>query len=211
MNHDPADYLTSAEAVQAFLADAFAADDTGNPMLRPSALAIALRALVRLGSPVTTTPSDSTMAQPVPWERRFANYDGKGDPQIQSMHAELAEWRARGRICVAVKPIRTEADHAAALARIETLLTMVEPEAERDSPEGDELELLSIVIHDYECQRWPLPDPWFEQVEAHCKLVGVPFDPLDPELTIASLIIQHGCQVAQVLGVASGTDRPEQP
>jgi hypothetical protein len=147
---DPADYLTSAEAVQAFVADAFAADDTGNPMLRPSALAIALRAMVRLGPPVTTTPSDSVMALPVPWEDRFANYDGKGDPQIQSMHAELAEWRARACGAV-VKPIRTEAEHAAALARVEALMG-IEPEVTRDSPEGDELELLAILVADYEHQ-----------------------------------------------------------
>jgi hypothetical protein len=205
MNPNPADYLTSLEAVQDFLADAFAADDTGNPVLRPSALAIALRAMVRLAVHAT---EPAAAALPVPWERRFANHDGKGDPQIQSMHAELADWRARGRTCAAIKPIRNAADHAAALLRLEALMG-IEPEVERDTPEGDELELLALVIEDHEKRLLgPITNPWAEQIEAYCKAVAVPFDPCDPELTIASLIELHIRETKQLLGQASDTGWP---
>lgn len=93
-----------------------------------------------------------------------------------------------------IKPIRTEAEHAAALARVEALM-MIEPEVARDSPEGDELELLAILVADYEKQRWPIPDPWFEQIKALCAQLDVPFDPFDPELTIASLVAAYARSV----------------
>jgi HTH-type transcriptional regulator/antitoxin HigA len=55
-----------------------------------------------------------------------------------------------------IHPIRTEADHAAALARIEALW-----DARPGTPEHDEIEILAVLISDYEDQRWPIlpPDP----------------------------------------------------
>jgi len=44
-----------------------------------------------------------------------------------------------------IKPIKTEADHRAALARIDELW-----EAEPNSPEGDELEALVTLVDAYE-------------------------------------------------------------
>src|SRR5437867_6450067 len=54
------------------------------------------------------------------------------------------------------KVIKTESDCAAVLARIEELM-----DAKRNIPEGDELELLSLLVHDYEEKRFPMdkPDP----------------------------------------------------
>jgi HTH-type transcriptional regulator / antitoxin HigA len=54
------------------------------------------------------------------------------------------------------KIIKTEAEHAAALARIEEIFT-----AKPGTPEGDELELLSMLVEHYEKQAFPiaLPDP----------------------------------------------------
>jgi len=54
------------------------------------------------------------------------------------------------------KIIKTESDCAAVLARIEELM-----EAKRNSPEGDELELLALLVHDYEEKAFPMdkPDP----------------------------------------------------
>jgi HTH-type transcriptional regulator / antitoxin HigA len=54
------------------------------------------------------------------------------------------------------KVIKTESEYAAALARIEKLM-----DAKRDTPQGDELELLSLLIHDYEEKVFPIdkPDP----------------------------------------------------
>ena len=50
-----------------------------------------------------------------------------------------------------VRPIRNDADHAAALRRIEELW-----EAPEGSEESDELEVLSILVSVYEDARWPV-------------------------------------------------------
>lgn len=54
------------------------------------------------------------------------------------------------------KIIKTEAEHAAALARIEKLFT-----AKPGTPEGDELDLLTMLVDQYETEAFPidLPDP----------------------------------------------------
>lgn len=55
-----------------------------------------------------------------------------------------------------VKVIKTESEYAAALARIEKLM-----DAKGSTPQGDELELLSLLVHDYEEKVFPIdkPDP----------------------------------------------------
>ena len=54
------------------------------------------------------------------------------------------------------KIIKTEAEHAAVLARIEEIF-----DAQPDTPEGDELELLTVLVERYERAAFPigLPDP----------------------------------------------------
>jgi HTH-type transcriptional regulator / antitoxin HigA len=54
------------------------------------------------------------------------------------------------------KVIRTERAYRAALARIEKLM-----DSGPGTPEGDELELLSLLVHDYEERVFPIdkPDP----------------------------------------------------
>ena len=54
------------------------------------------------------------------------------------------------------KLLKTESDYAAALARVETLM-----DAEPNTPQGDELEVLSLLVHDYEEKVFPIdkPDP----------------------------------------------------
>ena len=54
------------------------------------------------------------------------------------------------------KVIKTESEYAAALARIEKLM-----DAKPGTPQGDELELLSLLLHDYEEKIFPFakPDP----------------------------------------------------
>ena len=54
------------------------------------------------------------------------------------------------------KVLKTESDRAADLARIEELM-----DAKRNTPQGDELELLSLLVHDYEEKAFPMdkPDP----------------------------------------------------
>ena len=55
-----------------------------------------------------------------------------------------------------IKPIKTENDYSDALDRLEDIF-----DAKKGSPEGDELEILGILISQYENEHFPigLPDP----------------------------------------------------
>lgn len=55
-----------------------------------------------------------------------------------------------------IKPIKTKKDYQEALDRLETIF-----DARPGSPEGDELEVLGILIDKYEQERYPIdfPDP----------------------------------------------------
>jgi HTH-type transcriptional regulator / antitoxin HigA len=54
------------------------------------------------------------------------------------------------------KLVKTESDYAAALARVEKLM-----ESKPNAAQGDELEVLSLLVHDYEERAFPIdkPDP----------------------------------------------------
>lgn len=51
-----------------------------------------------------------------------------------------------------IKPVRNEADLAAALARVDQLWG-----APVDTPEGNELEVLVVLIEKYEDEHYPMP------------------------------------------------------
>ena len=55
-----------------------------------------------------------------------------------------------------IKPIKTKADYQNALARLDTIF-----DSKTGSAEGDELEVLSILIDNYEQEKFPVgfPDP----------------------------------------------------
>jgi HTH-type transcriptional regulator/antitoxin HigA len=55
-----------------------------------------------------------------------------------------------------LKPIKTEADYRAALKRLEDIF-----DAKLNTPEGDELEILGLMVDDYENKHYPIeaPDP----------------------------------------------------
>jgi HTH-type transcriptional regulator/antitoxin HigA len=53
-----------------------------------------------------------------------------------------------------IKPIRTDADYKATLARVETLF-----DAEYGSVQGDELELLTMLADAWEQQHFPVAEP----------------------------------------------------
>jgi HTH-type transcriptional regulator/antitoxin HigA len=55
-----------------------------------------------------------------------------------------------------IKPIKTEQDYDKALDRLELIF-----DAKKDTPEGDELEILGILIDRYEKENFPInfPDP----------------------------------------------------
>lgn len=51
-----------------------------------------------------------------------------------------------------IRPIKTEADHTAALARIDALM-----DAAPDSSEGDELDMLVTLVEAWEAKQSPIP------------------------------------------------------
>ena len=51
-----------------------------------------------------------------------------------------------------IRPIHSDADHSAALKEIERLW-----DAAEGSPEADKLEILAILVEEYENRRWPMP------------------------------------------------------
>ena len=55
-----------------------------------------------------------------------------------------------------IKPIRNKADYQNALERLERIF-----DAKRDTEEGDELEILAMVVDNYEIENFPIemPDP----------------------------------------------------
>jgi HTH-type transcriptional regulator/antitoxin HigA len=56
----------------------------------------------------------------------------------------------------AIRPIRTDRDHKAGIAEIESLW-----DSGPGTPEHDRLEVLATLVDDYESKRWPIepPDP----------------------------------------------------
>ncbi len=55
-----------------------------------------------------------------------------------------------------IKPIKTKKDHQQALARLESIF-----DAKKNSAEGDELEILGMLVDNYEEEHFPVgfPDP----------------------------------------------------
>jgi HTH-type transcriptional regulator/antitoxin HigA len=53
-----------------------------------------------------------------------------------------------------IRPIRTDADHAAALRRIGALM-----DAGAGTPEADELDVLATLVEAYEDRHFPIADP----------------------------------------------------
>lgn len=53
-----------------------------------------------------------------------------------------------------IRPIKNESDYEAALARLEAIWDPAE-----GSPEADELEVLTVLIEDYENRHHPVPPP----------------------------------------------------
>ncbi|NMX90703.1 MULTISPECIES: transcriptional regulator [unclassified Pseudomonas] len=75
-----------------------------------------------------------------------------------------------------IKPIRTPEDLAAALARVDQLWG-----AQIGSPEGDELEILALLIERYEDEHFPMPpsDP-VEAIKFRMDQMGLTARDLEP-------------------------------
>ena len=68
-----------------------------------------------------------------------------------------------------IKPIRTETEYEEALAQIDAIF-----DAQFGTPEGDLLELLTILVEAYEEEHYPIspPDP-IEAIEFHMERLGL--------------------------------------
>ncbi|MEX0594082.1 MAG: helix-turn-helix domain-containing protein [Balneolaceae bacterium] len=66
-------------------------------------------------------------------------------------------------------PIHNENDYENALARIEVIF-----DAKPGTPEGDELEILGILIDEYEEKRFPIPNPTpIEAIKFRMEQLGI--------------------------------------
>ncbi len=92
-----------------------------------------------------------------------------------------------------VKPIRTEKDYDAALARIEEIW-----DAEPGTRESDELDVLSILVEAYEEKHYPIdpPDP-IEAIKFRMEQMELTRKDLEP-------FIGHRGRVAEVLNRKRG-------
>lgn len=77
-----------------------------------------------------------------------------------------------------IQPIRTEADHEAALVRIAELML-----AESGTPEGDELDVLATLVEAYEQKHFPIEaaDP-IEAINFRIEQLGLERKDLEPYL-----------------------------
>lgn len=88
-----------------------------------------------------------------------------------------------------IKPIRTEADYEAALKEIEALF-----EAKANTAEGDRLEVLALLVEEYEKKHYsiPQPDP-ISAIKYYMESRGLTNAELEP-------YIGNSVEVAEVLG-----------
>jgi len=75
-----------------------------------------------------------------------------------------------------IKPIRTEKDYEETLAQIDAIF-----DAQPGTPDGDLLELLTLLVEAYEEQHYPIapPDP-IEAIEFHVERLGLTRRDLEP-------------------------------
>lgn len=75
-----------------------------------------------------------------------------------------------------IKPVRTETDYDAALARIEEIWNSAP-----GTPESDELDVLSVLVEDYEKKHHPIPPPDpIEAIKFRMEQMGLSRRDLEP-------------------------------
>ena len=83
-----------------------------------------------------------------------------------------------------IKPIRTEADHRSALKEIERLWG-----AQPNTPDGDRLEVLAILVERYEKDRFPIDPPTaIEAIEFRIEQMGLDQSALEPMIGSKKLV-----------------------
>jgi HTH-type transcriptional regulator/antitoxin HigA len=75
-----------------------------------------------------------------------------------------------------IKPIKTEEDYKLALARVSELM-----DAEMNTPQGDELDILATLIESYEAKHYVIaaPDP-IEAIKFRMEQMGLEHQDLEP-------------------------------
>ncbi len=108
-----------------------------------------------------------------------------------------------------IKPIKTVEDNSAALARIEQLW-----EAEPNTPEGDELEVLVTLVQAFEEEHYPIeaPDP-IEAIKFRMEQQGLEDKDLVPFLGQRSRVTevlsrQRGLSLAMIRKLNTGLSIP---
>lgn len=108
-----------------------------------------------------------------------------------------------------IKPIKTPVDHQAALARIEQLW-----EAEPNTPEGDELEVLATLVEAFEAKHCVIeaPDP-IEAIKFRMEQQGLEGKDLVPFLGQRSRVTEvlnrkRGLSMSMVRKLHSGLQIP---
>lgn len=73
-----------------------------------------------------------------------------------------------------IHPIRTEADYQAALKAVSALVDM---DPASGTPEGDELEILAILVEKYEAEHFPMAAPQADRCDQISDGTGGPIGP----------------------------------
>jgi HTH-type transcriptional regulator/antitoxin HigA len=108
-----------------------------------------------------------------------------------------------------LKPIRSEAEHRAALAEIERLWGMPE-----QSPEADRLEVLTLLVETYEKAHYPItaPDPvaFIEHIMEARGLTRKDLEPyIGPRGRVADILNRtRPLSMGMIRNLASGLDLP---
>lgn len=87
-----------------------------------------------------------------------------------------------------IRPLHTEQDYKAAL---EIVLALVDADPEPGTPEGDELEILSILVDRYEAEHFPLasPDP-IEAIKFRMEQQGLTVPDMQPYIGNANRVYE---------------------
>jgi len=108
-----------------------------------------------------------------------------------------------------IRPIRTASDHERALKRIEALMS-----AQKDTAEGDELDVLATLVDVYEKEHFPIhaPDP-VEAIKFRMEQMGLDRKDLEPFLGSRARVSEilnkrRGLSLAMIRSLHENLDIP---
>jgi len=108
-----------------------------------------------------------------------------------------------------IRPIRNASDHESALKRIAALMS-----AQKNTPEGDELEVLATLVDVYEGEHFPIdaPDP-IEAIKFRMEQMGLDRKDLEPFLGSRARVSEilnrrRGLSLAMIRSLHENLDIP---